>query len=229
MTSNQASVIDEGEFTVRRTIRIAAPDREGVVRGHRARAHLALVRAGRARRRRRRRARHPHVPRLRRRAAADRGDRRAADGLVPLGQRRRQRLAARRGRRRALDGLHLHPRAGRRTAPSSPSSRPGSRPPPTRPRTSRATARAGTASSTSSSPCSRAARDDGDAGPGVRRARRRDPVEHPGGTRRGRRLGVRPRRAPARSPARRSRSTSPCCRRSASSSRSGSAARCSTA
>ena len=91
MISNEASVIDEGAFSVRRTIVIAAP-LEKVWSAVTEPEHIsqwfgqaAFDGVGR------RRAGHPHVPRLRRRAAADRGARRAADGLVPVGQRRRER------------------------------------------------------------------------------------------------------------------------------------------
>ncbi len=113
MTDNPASVVDEGTFTVRRTIQIAAPI-EKVWRAVTEPEHISkwfgqarfegsgagsggtLTWPGR-----------DPIP------VRDRCGRRPQLRLLPLGQRRREPDAGRRARRRPLDGLHVHAGAAR--------------------------------------------------------------------------------------------------------------------
>ena len=198
-SSRQPAVVDTAEFTVRRTIRIAAPVEKVWSAVTEPAAHLPVVRPDRARRRRCRRPRHDDLPRARGDPAPGRGDGCPAPGHLPLEQRRRAGAVARRARRRPLHGVHVHARTGRRRHPAHRARDRVRRGPPTRPPTSRATGAAGRPSSTSWSPCSSPAHDR-DAGPGVRCARGRDPLGRPDGARRGRRLGVGPGRAAADQP-----------------------------
>ncbi len=92
-TTNQPSVVDADTFTVRRTIHIAAPI-DKVWSAVTAPEHIsqwfgkaAFDGSGRGRHG------HPHLAGRRFDPGADRGHRRAAHGLLPLGQRRRSRHA----------------------------------------------------------------------------------------------------------------------------------------
>ena len=87
MTDNEASVIDEGTFSVRRTIRIAAPI-EKVWTAVTEPEHISrwfgrTVLDGDGRRR----DRHDHVPRVRLGTDSRRAIGCPAHGVVPLGQR----------------------------------------------------------------------------------------------------------------------------------------------